>query len=650
MTPETTTEDRERSYAALIFALMLSLAAHVALTFYLRECSFNTFSDAAARGRRRWTRDMPTMHVARHTGDPLAAENVRGRPAAAPVVESMQERVARLADSPTEKAPPVSAVKAAPVPTVPPPEPQAAVWKVHERLDILDHPVAADEQLPMPQAVTTEAAPLVGADILPPSDLLSATEGVAGTGAAAAAAGGSSSSGTSSSGTAKSGGVATAIPPPPAPPLPGFGTGAPGDSLVFGSDAIGAAAMAAAKAATAAAEQAAEKPPPAPKPPEPKEVPQPVMPKVDEKVVVREKEAVRELRDEQPAEPFATNVRCDLAHWTDPNRPDFKYFRIRISSNPRNPLEVIPKDVVYLLDASGSIANDRLKSCRRAVSDAIRTLNSNDRFNVVAFRDKFTYLFPSWRDVDAASVEQADRWLRNLTAHGRTDVFKTLRSVLAVPRSPARPLIALVITDGEPTSGMTRSAEIISTFTDLNGGLISVYMYGVKEEANAYLMDMLTRGNRGEWTRHSGIRWHAADGIPELAARFQDPVLTDVSISFATASRAEAYPTRVTHLYVGRPIDIYGVCPSSSKELVFVVRGLNGTQAHKDVFRLVFDPAKTLDENVRREWAQRRLYALVGEYACRPDETLLRDLKLFSSHFNVAIPYESELGKTDASR
>ena len=50
------------------------------------------------------------------------------------------------------------------------------------------------------------------------------------------------------------------------------------------------------------------------------------------------------------------------------------------------------------------------------------------------------------------------------------------------------------------------------------------------------------------------------------------------------------------------------------------------------------------------EWAQRRLYALVGEYACRPDETLLRDLKLFSSHFNVAIPYESELGKTDASR
>ena len=112
MTADTVTEDRERSSAILVAALILSIAAHLVLMFTLRQCSFNTFSDAA-RGSRKWTRDLPTMHVARHTGDPLAAENVRGRPAAAPVVESMQERVARLAEQPAEKAPALPAAEKA---------------------------------------------------------------------------------------------------------------------------------------------------------------------------------------------------------------------------------------------------------------------------------------------------------------------------------------------------------------------------------------------------------------------------------------------------------------------------------------------------------------------------------------------------------
>ena len=641
MTSDTVTEDRERSSAILIAALLLSLIAHAALMVSLRQCSFSTFADAA-RSSRKWTRDLPTMHVVRHTGDPLAAENVRGRPAAAPVVESVQERVARLAESPAEKAPPNPNAVADKVDAPPPPEPQAAVWTPHERLDVLDHPVASDDEAIRPQVVSETAAPLVGADILPPADLpalaspvTSVTGGSAtGTGSSTSGAGGTSSSATSA-----------AVPPPPPPPVIGFGTGADGnDTLGFASSALAAAAKVAAEAPPA------ERPPAPKPPPTPKEIPQPVLPKVDEKVVVQEKKAVKELRDERPAEPFAQHVQCDLAHWTDPQHPDFKYFRVRISSRSRNPLDVIPKDVIYLLDASGSIANDRLKSCRRAISDAIRTLNSNDRFNVVAFRDKFTYLFNTWHEVDAASVERADRWLRNLTAHGRTDVFKTLRSVLAVPRSPARPLIALVVTDGEPTSGMTQSAEIISAFSELNDGLISVYMYGVKEEANSYLMDMLTRGNRGEWTRHTGMRWHAASGIPELVARFQDPVLTDVSVTFAAASRVDAYPKRVTHLYAGGPIDIYGVCPASNKDVVFAVRGLNGMQAYEDVFRLTFDPAKTIGAEVKKAWAQRRLYALAGEYACHPSEGLLRDLKLFSRHFGVAIPYESELGKTSAKK
>lgn len=638
MTSEDAMQDRERSSWLLIAALGLSLVAHLALMFSLSRCSFSTFADSAAHSRK-WTRDLPAMHVARHTGDPLAAaENVRGRPSAAPVVENMTERVARLAEAPGKAA--EIAAAAVPLPEASKPAEALPEAKMQEmppvrQIDVLDHPVAVEEESARAAAPAANESSFAGAELIPlapPPTMPMATETMA----------------SAASDPAASAAKALAMPPAAAPMPSGMGDGKIGDDPL-GFDLATAAGMQAAAQAAAKAEADAAKPA-APVPVAPPEVAEVVMPKVDEKVVVKEKKAVRQLRDETPAQPVAGNVDCDLAYWIDPKHPDFKYFRLRISSSARKPLEVVPKDVVYLLDASGSIANDRLKACRKAVSDAIRTLNSDDRFNVVAFRDRFTYLFNAWRHVDQQSVAKADGWLNNLTAHGRTDVFKTLSSVLAVPRSPSRPLIAFVITDGEATSGLTRSAEIISAFSDLNDGLVAVYMYGVKETANAYLMDMLTYSSRGEWKRHEGFRWRSAAGIPELAQRFADPVLTDVTITFAAASRAEAYPLRPPHLSANAPIDIYGVCPAATTKLAFSLRGLNGDTACQDVFDLTFDPRRQLDATVRTEWARRRLYALVDQYSKRPDPALMRDLKLFSSHYGVPIPYETELKKGNSSK
>ena len=59
-------------------------------------------------------------------------------------------------------------------------------------------------------------------------------------------------------------------------------------------------------------------------------------------------------------------------------------------------------------------------------------------------------------------------------------MFSTISSVLTLPRDPGRPLIALVVTDGEANAGVSDTGAILSKFTALNDGLVSVYMYGVK--------------------------------------------------------------------------------------------------------------------------------------------------------------------------
>ena len=53
--------------------------------------------------------------------------------------------------------------------------------------------------------------------------------------------------------------------------------------------------------------------------------------------------------------------------------------------------------------------------------------------------------------------------------------------------------------------------------------------------------------------------------------------------------------------------------------------------------------AEKLDESVRREWATRRIYALIAAYTANPKEDTLRDMRIFANHYKIAIPYEKEI-------
>ena len=329
---------------------------------------------------------------------------------------------------------------------------------------------------------------------------------------------------------------------------------------------------------------------------------------VDEGFVEKEKAAVKQLLSVPDAAPAERGVRCAFSVYTDPADAGWRYFKVTLS--PRTGLDalpIVPKDAVILIDASGSIGKDRIHSCREVAKSILRScLNSGDRFNLVAFRNSFEYAFQEWRECDAPSFEAADRWLSGLTAHGRTDVFSVIRSVLTLPRDPVRPVIALVVTDGDANAGVSDTAEILSRFTKLNDGLISVYMYGVKKEANRKLIELLTRGNRGESFIHSGLRLQAGKNLEELAMAFRDPVLTDLRVVFAAGTEAETYPRLLKNLYKGHTVELYGRCPASVKKLVFTLQGLSGKKAFEALYQFNLVTADAADSSLCTAWLDSR--------------------------------------------
>ena len=320
--------------------------------------------------------------------------------------------------------------------------------------------------------------------------------------------------------------------------------------------------------------------------------------KVDEKIVAAERSAVRELVDAADAADLVKFVNVAM---TSARGPDgARYFKVMLV--PRTDLKVVPKDVVLVIDGSGSIGKDRFGRCRNVARKILRSaMNSGDRFNLVVFRNAFSYAFREWRPCDAPSFEAGERWLSRQTAHGRTDVFSTISSVLTLPRDPKRPLVALVVTDGDANAGVSDTAEILSKFTALNDGLVSVYMYGVKSSANRELIDVLTHGNRGESFVFEGWRWNAGEGMEELSERFRDPVLSDLRVIFASGVQVEAYPLLLRNIYRGGTLEFVGRVPSGTKEVSFSLRGLNGDNAYEGFFKLPFAAAAT-DPSIADAW------------------------------------------------
>ena len=327
-----------------------------------------------------------------------------------------------------------------------------------------------------------------------------------------------------------------------------------------------------------------------------------VMGEVDEAVVEREKEAVRELIDSDDAVEMHEAVDVAVA-WCE-GGDGYTYFKATVS--PKHDLKSVPKDVVILIDASGSIGDDRLSSCRKAARAIMRScMNTGDRFNLVAFRDRFSYAFRTWRECDTSSFADGDKWLGKLVAHGRTDVFATISSVLTLPRDPKRPLIALVVTDGDANAGVRDTADILSKFSKLNDGLVSVYMYGVKASANRELIDVLTRGNRGEGFIFEGWRWKAGSEIERLSEKFRDPLITDLRVVFPSSCPAEAYPSLLRNVYRGNGVSFVGRVQGRPADIAFSLKGLAGETAYEGFFRLPLDSAQN-DQSIPAMWAQER--------------------------------------------
>ena len=348
---------------------------------------------------------------------------------------------------------------------------------------------------------------------------------------------------------------------------------------------------------------------------------------------------VRELAPELKFQAIDNRLSLALTSYETSKGPKHTYFRLAIVRRPDSPLPIMGKDVLFIQDISGSIGKRRLERSKEAMKAALyRTLRVGDRFNIFAFRDVTLTPSGQWMTFNPDTYQKAQTFVDSLRALGNTDLFLLLQDLLTLQREPNRPLIAIVVTDGEPTVGVTETTRIIGEFTRMNRGLISVYTFGIKQ-VNPYFLDMLCYANRGENTSASGDIRAIENELTPIFDSIRNPVMKDLSIVFDTQSGGEIHPQKLTNLYADRALTVYGRVPRGVETLTCQLKGHSSDQPYDAVFTFSLKDATKESINLRQAWAERAMFDLLAEYAENPSGELLKRIDQFSKTYGVRNPY-----------
>lgn len=347
------------------------------------------------------------------------------------------------------------------------------------------------------------------------------------------------------------------------------------------------------------------------------------------------REAVREQSIYESLDDF---LRIDLATYRATSGQAF--FRLRILPKDIGAMEVLPKDVAFVVDASKSILQRKLDLTARGIVQCIQMLRPGDRFNIIAFRDSSSQFKQEWTEVTQESKREAQDFLEALNARGETDVYSAIRPIVEKSPIGGRPEVVMVISDGRPTSGFLQGRDVINALTEVNVHRKAVYAFGGGKTVNRYLLDLLAYRNKGESMVTEDYD-RIDENLPRFFERLSDPILVDLQADYGRIAKENVYPKEIPDFYNGRVVEVFGrFDPEKEKEFVVRMKGRAGDEEKELLFKAAFKNAAKGDSEIARQWAFQKVYYLIGEICRVGDRTeLVNELRSLSRIYNIRTSY-----------
>jgi Ca-activated chloride channel homolog len=301
---------------------------------------------------------------------------------------------------------------------------------------------------------------------------------------------------------------------------------------------------------------------------------------------------------------------------------------------------VIPKDVIIVLDQSGSMFGDKWEQARSAVKLVLDNLNERDRFNVIAFSTGYRIYANDLQPISEAA--DAKEWISGLDALGGTDIDGALQEAMRMS-DRERSTVVLFLTDGLATEGEVDTAAILDNVEDAASPNVRIFTFGVGDDVDTLLLDQLNQNFRGAGMYvRSGERIDEA--VSSLYSKISAPVLTNIELDFGDLVVEDMYPSApLPDLFIGTQLVIVGRYRDGGSTTVKLSGELDGE-------RISYRYDVRLRDNaggevfIPRLWATRKIGALLNAIRLNgEDPELVDSIVRLSIRYGIITPYTSFL-------
>jgi len=315
-----------------------------------------------------------------------------------------------------------------------------------------------------------------------------------------------------------------------------------------------------------------------------------------------------------------------------------KYFKLLVKVRDATVnFPAIPKEIIFLVDASGSIGMTRLAQFEEGLKYSLKHLNPDDRFNILVFKDKTIPFSPTSLKNNPENIKNAFDFLEDLKSWSTTDIYGALRTSINL-KNPFIPSYRVFMSDGFPTTGMISARQVINEISRINDNKVSIFTFGGGSDVDPYMLDFIAFKNRG-WSTVVNREYFMGREFSRFYDEIKDPLLLNVRYYVSGLNDKEIFPQTMPDFFKGSKFVIYGRYKNENR-FAIQIRGDKGQEKKEFIVTASLKSATDGDKQIARDWAFHKVYYLISELKYNENNKLLLGaINSLCSKFNIITPY-----------
>ncbi len=318
------------------------------------------------------------------------------------------------------------------------------------------------------------------------------------------------------------------------------------------------------------------------------------------------------------------------------------FFLLGLSTPSKAPeKEVLPKDVVFVLDVSGSMSGEKIKQAKEGLKFFVEHLNSTDNFNIVAFSSDVNPFKKELAPAREENITEAKDFIISLEATGGTNIDDALGQGLLMLKESDRPAYLIFLTDGLPTVGVTSDENIIDNVKESHTTQ-RIFSFGVGYDVNTLLLDGIAKEAKG-LSEYIEPGEDLEIAISSFYSKIMYPALENPKVEFENINTYKLHPSEIGDLFYGQDIIIAGRYKEAAEAQVI----LKGKKKDIDlVIEKCFEfPRKNEEfDFIPIIWARKRIAFLLTEIRLHGEnKEVVDEIVELGKRYGIVTPYTSYL-------